>query len=722
MLLFCPASRPFPRFFLIASILAAPAGYLCSQTTACPAVPSHSPTPADTAYINGDYTTAESLYAQDLAQNLHDAALSAALVRTLLRERKVAQAAEQANTGVVANPHSADALAALAEVQMREGQPWLAGETLDKAAQAGPCDARVHLIRSRVERIDSMYASERAEIQKAYQIDPGDPDIQQEWNRIVPAAQEVEGTEKSLATMTDLDAPTRQKAGDTVHELLPLLSENSQTCKVLPSAPSAALPLLPSRQDGKHLDGYLLEAQLAKSGVKLKLDSAASGIFITRALAQENGLQQGANDPPGTVRAESVRIGPLEFHDCMVGVSETPFPDKGDGFISTDMFASYRITIDPRDQKLTLDPLPAPTGMLPGDRPNSPELAGYQPVYHRRQYLLVPVELDDRTRGLFVLDTGMRMSAMTSEAAHAVSNLRMNFTNPLQTASGPPAQVYRDSFDFEFATLSLKHQNRVVEFDPSVMERNSGFQIAGLLGFDILHLLTLHLDYRDGLVKFESTNPEAAPAAEKGVVEASAGTGAETCPEVPGADVPIHTTMEGKVTGTLDSAHLKQGKEIWVSLVQGYALPECTLNPDANLYGRVASVSSSRNPDGAELAVIFDRADCAGHPRQPLTLQLIGLVAPPGAASGLHQALPSEVAGGVRNVSNTVAATDGYDPALRAENLPKTVRPGLIVGMPQLLLDPEGGPGCSAKISSRSRNVELGVGAQLIFAVPAPTK
>ncbi len=720
MLHLIPARRPAPQLVLIASVFVAAAGHLRGQTAACSAVAPRSPTPADTAYINGDYTTAESLYAQALTENPHDAALSAALVRTLLRERKLAQAAEQANIGLATNPHSADALVALSEVQLREGQPWLAGETLDKAAEANPCNARAHLIRSRVERIDSMYAAERAEIQKAYAIDPGDPDIQQEWNRIVSAAQEVEDTEKSLATMKDLDAQTRQKAEDTVHGLLPLLSENSQTCKVLPSAPSAELSLLPSKQDGKHLDGYLLEAQLARSAVKLKLDSAASGLFITRALAQENGLQQGADDPPATVRAESVRIGPLEFHDCMLGVSDTPFAEKGDGFISTDMFASYLITIDPRDQKLTLDPLPARAEILPVDRANSPQLANYQPVYHRRQYLLVPVELNDKTRGLFVLDTGMRLSAMSSEAAHAVSNLKVNFTNPLQTASGPPAQVYRDSFDFEFANLSLKHQNRVVEFDPAAMERKTGFEIAGLLGFDILHLLTLHLDYRDGLVKFESTNPEAAPAAANGNLTASASS--VECLRIANEDFPIQSTLEAMVPGTLDSARLKPGKEIWVKAVQGYAFPGCTLNPDAMLYGRVTAASSSRNPDASALSVEFDRGDCVGHPRQELSLKLIGLVAPPGAADGLHESLPVEVAGGARNIGPTVANTEGFDPALRISNLPKTVHPGLIVGIPTLTLDPQGGPACSAKIGSRNRSVELGAGAQLILAVVGPTK
>ena len=693
-----------------------PAGLLRSQT--CPAASPRTPTPADTAYINGDYAAAESLYSQALAQNPRDAAASAALVRTLLRQRKFDKADEAANAAVAANPQSADALAALAEVQLRQGQPWLAEESLDKAAQTGRCNARVHLVRSRIERIDSMYASERAEIQKAYAIDPADPDVAQAWNSIVSAAQEVEGTEKSLASMKDLDDATRQKAEASVHSLLPLLSENSQTCKVLPTTPSAELPLLPSKQDGKHLDGYKLEAQVGKTNLKLNLDTAASGIFITRAEADANGFHQAPDDPAGTVRADSIHIGPLEFRDCMVGVSDTPFAGKEDGFISTDMFASYLIGINPRDGKMTLSPLPARPGPLPGDRASSPELAGYTPVYHRRQYLLVPANLDARSRRLFVLDTGMVYSAMSPAVAHSLSHLKMNFTNPVQSASGPPIQVYRDSFDFEFASLWLRHQDRVVDFDPSAIENNAGFEIGGLLGFDMLHLLEMHLDYRDGLVKFQPIDTEAAPAAVNANLTASALS--PECPRINDQDFPIQSTLEAKVQGTLDSAHLKPGKDIWAKVVQGYALPGCTLNQDATLYGRVVTATSSKNSGSPELSVDFDRGDCVGHPGQKLPLKLIGLASPPGAASGRHESMPTEVAGGARSISTAIGATDGYDPALRIDNLPKIVHPGLIVGMPSLSLDPQGGPLCSAKITSKGRSVEIGAGAQFILTAVGP--
>src|SRR5579863_483541 len=428
---------------------------LCSvaQERACPSASVQAATPADAAYRDSDFSTAERLYADALREDPGNLKAAASLVQTLLHEDKIGEASERVQAMLALSPHTSLSLAAEAEVELRRGHPWAASQLLDEAEAADPCNARVPLTRSRVLRIDSMYSAERGQIEKAHALDPTDPDVANAFNSIDAAAQEVEGTVESLDQMKDLDAATREKAEKSVHDLLRLLSENSQTCKVLPTVPAATLPLLPSMEDGKTIDGFRLDAQLPKTSVKLAVDTAASGLYLTRALAEANGLTQGPGDPEGTVRLGTLRIGPLEFRNCLVGVSNVPFADKVEGFIGTDMFSAYLVRIDPRAERLTLSPLPNLPSVVPGDRPTLPELAGFMPVYHRRQYLLVPVTLNNKSRELFVLDTGMRSSTMTPGVAHALSNLKINFTNTFQTVSGPPIRVYRDSFDLQFANL-----------------------------------------------------------------------------------------------------------------------------------------------------------------------------------------------------------------------------------------------------------------------------
>ena len=148
--------------FSVAFLLSA--GSVYAQGAGCREVPAHEATPAEAAYQKGKYEVAESLYLQALLGKPDDLELNSALVHTLLHESRIADAWTRANKAATDAPHSASALTSLAEVQLRQGQPWLAAQTLDSAAAADPCYARVHLIRSRIFRIDSMYASERAEL------------------------------------------------------------------------------------------------------------------------------------------------------------------------------------------------------------------------------------------------------------------------------------------------------------------------------------------------------------------------------------------------------------------------------------------------------------------------------------------------------------------------------------------------------------------------------
>ena len=705
---------PFSIAFCALTLLVP--GAMCFSQS-CPAVGARTPTPADTAYLNADYAQAEQLYSQALTQQPQDAALAEALVRTLLREGKTPQAAEEAHAAVSKEPHSADALTALAEVQLRQGKPWLAQQTVESSLAADQCHTRAHLVRSQIFRIDSMYASERAEVAKAYEIDSADPDVANAWHRIVEPAQEVDSIAKSLATEKDIDPAIRRKAEDSMHTMLPMLSENSQTCKALPADLSAVIPLLASMTDGKHIDGYRIEVELPKTKARLGLDTAASGLYISRALADENGLQHAPEAPEGTVQAETVRVGPLEFHDCMVGVSDAPFAGKADGYIGADVFAQWLITLDFRNARMSLSSLPAQNGVLPSDRVAAPELAGYVPIYHRRHYLMLQTLVNNKVPQLFVLDTGMRLSAMTDQAAHAVSDIKMNFTNPMQTASGPPLQVYRDHFIFQFANLLVTHQDRVVEFDPSSIEHNAGVQIAGVIGFETLRSMTMHLDYRDGLVKFESNDPEisslhprdanSAAAMQASVVDAP------KCPPEDTRDRSTKSTLQARITIPLDSAHLKPGKEIWINSVNQWTDQECTLPEKGVIYGHVTASSSTKKPDSSELAVVFDHADCVGHFKQPINLRLIGVIAPNGGQDTSHEVVPTEVSGGARSISASSNSTNGYDANL---SIPSTIHPGVVVGVSKTRLEPQGGPACSSRLSSDNRTIQLEPGTELLFA------
>jgi len=207
------------------------------------------------------------------------------------------------------------------------------------------------------------------------------------------------------------------------------------------------------------------------------------------------------------------------------------------------------------------------------------------------------------------------------------------------------------------------------------------------------------------------------------------GSTAPTSPQSPAGDaqsapcahladiaVPINTTVEAKVDG-MDSAHLKPGKEIWFKVAHGVIYPKCTLEADSVVYAHIMSVNSTKNPDSSELSLAFDRADCNSHDKQPFKLRVIAVVGPPDQAKRLHDATPTQVKGAGRQIDNAVAGTNALDLDLNPGGPANTVHPGIVAGVPNLKLEPTGGPECSDKLTSTRNRIQLGPGSELILAL-----
>jgi hypothetical protein len=311
----------------------------------------------------------------------------------------------------------------------------------------------------------------------------------------------------------------------------------------------------------------------------------------------------------------------------------------------------------------------------------------------------------------------MQTSAMSSEAAHSVSNITVNFTNTEATVSGAKVEFFREIFDMQMAGLPTIHQGHVLQIDPARMNHNAGFQIAGMLGLDVLHTMTVHLDYRDGLVKLE-------PVLQDSVQGHKSKTGNEpeqaACPVVDTLDHPISTTIEASVTGTLESGHLKPGKEIWVKTVTGWNLPECSMDVGANIYGHVISSTSTKDSGSSELSLTFDHADCAGQGKKAISMQLIGLVGPHDQTRNIADELPAEVAGGARQMTDVVNATYGVN--MNPGGRPNTIHAGIVIRMPNVKLEPFAGQGCSAKITSTNHSIQLGTGTELVLLMRGTPK
>ena len=244
-----------------------------------------------------------------------------------------------------------------------------------------------------------------------------------------------------------------------------------------------------------------------------------------------------------------------------------------------------------------------------------------------------------------------------------------------------------------------------------------------MLGFDILHSLVMHIDYRDGLVKFDS--PASGPArttvlSSQTAIPSASSSEADnsSCSQYANqnGDHSINSTIQGGIIGWLDSGHLKVGQSISVKVLRDWIAPSCTLIAGATLYGHV--LASTATKSASELALVFDHGDCSGHPKQELSLRIIGVAGGDAQYQGVHNAMPTEVSGGARAISDTAASMGlAIDDNMKPGVAPNTVHPGIVAGIPHLKLIPEGGPQCSAMLTSEERSVHLGTGTEFILTM-----
>jgi len=221
--------------------------------------------------------------------------------------------------------------------------------------------------------------------------------------------------------------------------------------------------------------------------------------------------------------------------------------------------------------------------------------------------------------------------------------------------------------------------------------------------------------------KPESTGQQTLPAHVDGATVPPANETVEApCPPSASMDIPLSSTIEAKVIGSLDSAHLKAGKEIWVNVLHGLVYPGCALNEGAAIYGHVTAAVAQKKPDSgehSELSLVFDHADCEGHGKKQMPLRLIGLLGPAEMSESMHDEVPTGLKGAQRNTPAAVLATIFRDDRLNPGGAPQTVHVGVELGLPKVKLDYEGGPGCSARLSSTDRSVQLQPGSELILVV-----
>ncbi len=501
----------------------------------CHVVPAHEPTAAEKAYLAGNASQAESLYREALGKAPHDATLTAGLVRSLLREQKVDDAASAVATELATAPNSVPLLTASAEVQYRQGKVAQAFATVNEAFKIDPCNPRLYLISARIFRLNSMYASERRDIATAHALDPSDMDIRRTWLGTLPLTQRIDEQKQLLATANGMDPEERARVEKGLPNLMRWASNSDKTCHVASDTSATELPMVPILAEGNstRIQSWGLRVLFNGKETILGVDTGASGLTINRAVADRAGLKPvgrielggvGDQGPQGAFVAyvDSIRIGALEFRDCTATVTDRKDILTMDGLIGTDVFSSYLVTLDYPMRKFLLSQLPprpndaaGRSGTLnteagdqgasaqPQDRYISPTMKDYVGFFRSGHFMLVPTRLNGKTERLFMVDTGAFSSSISPETAREVTKVHGNAPVEVRGLSGNVAKVSTsEAVLFQFGGIQQQN-NDLFAFDTSGLSRSAGMEVSGFLGSTVLRQLTISIDYRDGLIKFD---------------------------------------------------------------------------------------------------------------------------------------------------------------------------------------------------------------------------
>jgi tetratricopeptide (TPR) repeat protein len=502
-------------------------------------------------YRKGNFDEAITKY-QDI---LHDKPNSpdayAGLIRTYLKKKDVQQAADIA-TQAVQVADATPVRVALGEVYFRQGKIHDAEAEWVKVINSGHQDARAYFGIARVRWSIAMYKSGWTMIDRAHTLDSSDPEIQQAWTQKLSRAERIKFLEKYLAGDNNEDADTRVSMQHYLDYLKARAKDSRGACHLVSKVTSTETNLVRLLTDPQHLRGYGLAVNVNGHGSKLLLDTGASGILISRGLAEKAGLSRlseyeirGIGDKGGkdgyTAVVDTLKIGELEFQGCTVRVLDQRSVIGEDGLIGADVFSTFLVDLDFPNEKLRLQELPKrpeaadtklalatdeddsdddgggaskptttepqkdarPNRSGPQDRYVAPEMKSYTPIYRFGHMLLVPTAIGQIPGKLFLLDSGAFTNHITPAAAREVTKVHGDSDTIIKGLSGNVKKVYTaDKAILQFGHLRQENQD-MVAFDFTRISDNIGTEISGTLGFTLLRFLDIKIDYRDGLVDFE---------------------------------------------------------------------------------------------------------------------------------------------------------------------------------------------------------------------------
>ena len=523
---------------------------LSAQQIDCP-IQKTSTDPAVTSFRQGDFSKAFELYFSAARNDPHDLQAIAGQIRSLLQEGQISEASQLAESSLVTNPASPDLLTSMGEIRLRQGRLSDAADAYQLSLKLDPCLARTRYDWYQLLWIESMRASGYEQLKAAYQLDPNDPAIHLSWIERLPLSERIQQIDEYLDKTANIPANQQRSLKEYVSQLRAAIAAKNGGCRLAShSVTETSLPLEGLATDIEHrTNGMGFEINVnQKANAELELDTGLSGILLNHDTAEKAGLVPVTSDTISGIGdqksmsgywayADDLRIGSLEFKDCLVEVSNAPSIVGKDGLIGADVFENYHVKLDFPAHQMTLTQLPPIPGEHadhgaslnasgvgnstpdPPTTPNQahgpatpappihyvdryigPEMQLWSPFARVGHQIFINGELKDKKPRLFLLDSGSSVSILSIPAAESAGSVHSDTQDSLTGLSGRVANLYTEGgVDLDFARLRAPLKD-VLVINMDGLSTEAGVEVSGIIGLQTLRYLTVDIDYRDGLI------------------------------------------------------------------------------------------------------------------------------------------------------------------------------------------------------------------------------
>ncbi len=404
----------------------------------------------------------------------------------------------------------------LGEIAFRRGKVEEAERQFRDVTSLEPRDARAWFRLGQVSEYTFNRKTAQDCFRRAHELAPAAAPLVLHWAMTLDGSDAADALETYLGMAKNQDARGIERARALL-EIQRLLGDR-KPFGLVSNYGRSQIRLEPVLRD-RELYAYRVPVSInGGEAARLLLDTGASGIIINASLAARlhvkrlasatvGGLgDQGA--APGWVGvADRVRVGSVEFRDAVVTVSERPVPGSQQGLMGTDIFEPFLVTLDLPNAVIRLDPFPGAADGRPSDRgfQSDPEM---ERVYRMGHMLMVPTSVSGSEPGMFVIDTGCGQTLIGKEFAAELAKMRSAASMPMVGLSGRIDDVdAADDLKFKFGGFSV-HCQDTLSINMKRKDDEWGMEVAGFLGFPMLKLFSITLDYRNGLVKFECPTAE----------------------------------------------------------------------------------------------------------------------------------------------------------------------------------------------------------------------